>query len=134
MAKHTVDFHAHIIPEFYTKALQAAGFVNAGGAVVADGYPVPSWSIDDTIRCMDKHEIAVSVLSVSSPGTQFLPIADNLRLCRQLNEELASIVKAHPRRFANLAALPLPDVDAALKEIDFAFDQRIRWRRPVLEL
>ena len=124
MAKYTVDFHAHIIPEFYTRALQTAGFVSADGAVVADGYPVPNWSIDDTIRCMDKHEIAVSVLSVSSPGTQFLPIEDNRRLCRQLNEELTSIVKAHPRRFANLAALPLPDVDAALKEIDFAFDDR----------
>jgi predicted TIM-barrel fold metal-dependent hydrolase len=124
MARQTIDFHAHIIPETYTKALRAAGFVNADGAVVADGYPVPNWSIDDTLRCMDQHEIAASVLSVSSPGTQFLPIEDNRRLCRQMNEELASIVKAYPRRFANLAALPLPDVDAALKEIDFAFDER----------
>jgi predicted TIM-barrel fold metal-dependent hydrolase len=72
---------------------------------------------------MDKHEIALSVLSVSSPGTQFLPIEDNRRLCRQLNEELDAIVQAHPRRFANLAALPLPDVDAALKEVDFAFNR-----------
>jgi hypothetical protein len=63
------------------------------------------------------------VLSVSSPGTQFLPIEDNRRLCRQLNEELDAIVQAHPRRFANLAALPLPDVDAALKEVDFAFNR-----------
>ena len=124
MARQTIDFHAHIVPEAYTRALRAAGFVNADGTLLADGYPVPNWSVDDTIRCMDKHEIAASVLSVSSPGTQFLPIEDNRRLCRQLNEELASIVKAYPRRFANLAALPLPDVDAALKEIDFAFDER----------
>lgn len=123
MVKQTVDFHAHIIPEFYTRALKAAGFNDADGAVVADGYPVPGWSVDDTLRCMDKHEIALSVLSVSSPGTQFLPIEDNRRLCRQLNEELDAIVQAHPRRFANLAALPLPDVDAALKEVDFAFNR-----------
>jgi predicted TIM-barrel fold metal-dependent hydrolase len=124
MSNHTVDFHAHIIPEVYSKALRSAGFANAQGALVADGYPVPRWSVDDTLRCMDKHDIAVGVLSVSSPGTQFLPIEDNRHLCRQLNEELAAIVQAHPRRFATLAALPLPDVDAALKEIDVALDHK----------
>lgn len=47
MVKQTVDFHAHIIPEFYTRALKAAGFNDADGAVVADGYPVPAgaWTI-----------------------------------------------------------------------------------------
>jgi 6-methylsalicylate decarboxylase len=123
VSQHTIDFHAHIIPELYRKALRSAGFANAEGALVADGYPVPRWSVDDTLRCMDQHDIAVSVLSVSSPGTQFLAIEDNRRLCRQLNEELAAIVEAHPRRFARLAALPLPDVDAALKEIDLALDK-----------
>jgi 6-methylsalicylate decarboxylase len=39
-----------------------------------------------------------------------------------LNAELAAIVRAAPQRFAALASLPLPDVDAALHELSHAFD------------
>jgi predicted TIM-barrel fold metal-dependent hydrolase len=35
---------------------------------------------------------------------------------------MAELVAAHPGRFGGFAAMPLPDVDAALAEIDYALD------------
>ena len=71
---------------------------------------------------MDRYDISVEVLSLSSPGLRFWQGAEAVSLARQLNEELAGIVADRPARFAGLATLPLPDVDAALAEIAYAFD------------
>src|SRR5260221_4984133 len=114
-----IDVHAHIVPQFYAKAVVDAGLVDARGRAATDGYPLPAWSLDDTLRCMDAHDVAASVLSVTAPGVSFLPHADQAALARRLNEELAATVRAYPQRFANLAILPLPDVDAAASELRF---------------
>src|SRR5262245_23949551 len=53
-----IDVHAHIVPPFYVKAVVDAGLVDERGRPATDGYPVPTWSLDDTLRCMDAHEIA----------------------------------------------------------------------------
>jgi len=118
-----IDVHAHIVPPFYVKAVVAAGLVDARGRPVTDGYPLPDWSLDDTLRCMDAHDMAASVLSITAPGVGLLPREDQPALARRLNEELAAIVRAHPKRFANMAILPLPNVDAAQKELGFALDR-----------
>jgi 6-methylsalicylate decarboxylase len=39
-------------------------------------------------------------------------------LARASNEALAQVIADHPGRFGGFALLPLPDVDAALAEID----------------
>ena len=44
-------------------------------------------------------------------------------LARAANESLAEIVRHNPDRFAGVALLPLPDVDAALSELEYALDQ-----------
>lgn len=118
-----IDVHAHIVPPFYAKAVVDAGLVDARGRAATDGYPLPDWSLDDTLRCMDTHDVDASVLSITAPGVSFLPHEDQAPLARRLNEELAAVVRAHPRRFANMAILPLPDVDAAASELRFALDQ-----------
>ena len=118
-----IDVHAHIVPPFYVREAIDAGFANPQGKALLDGFPAPSWSLEDTLRCMDAHDVAASVLSVTAPGVSFLPRENQRVLARRLNEEMSAIVRAYPRRFANLAILPLPDVEAALKEIDFALDE-----------
>jgi len=119
-----IDVHAHIVPPFYAKAVVDAGLVDERGRPATDGYPLPAWSLDDTLRCMDAHDVAASALSVTAPGVGFLPREDQAALAHRLNEELAATVRAHPQRFANLAILPLPDIAAAEKELRFALDQQ----------
>jgi len=43
-------------------------------------------------------------------------------LARAINEGAARLAADHPGRFASLAALPLPDVDASLAELAYAAD------------
>jgi len=43
-------------------------------------------------------------------------------LARTVNEAGRRAVEAHPDRFGLLASLPVPDIEGALVEIDYAFD------------
>ena len=71
---------------------------------------------------MSTANVSKSVLSVSSPGTHIVPGNDSLGrdLTRQCNAYAAELKRTHPEKFGFWAALPLPDVDAALEEIDKA--------------
>ena len=113
-----IDVHAHFLPGFYAEALAKAGLRTLDG-----GMPVPAWSADAHLEMMDRLEIATAMLSVSSPSTHFLPEPERPAMCRAINDEGARLVRAHPGRFGLFASLPLPDVDAALAEIDRAFDE-----------
>ena len=79
------------------------------------------------IEAMDKGGVATAFLSVSTPGLwagdEFTPERDRaIALARDMNEYGARLVKDRPGRFGLFAALPLPDIDASLKEIQYAFD------------
>jgi len=111
-----IDVHAHYLPEPYRRALERAGLARLDG-----GVPVPPWSIASHLEMMERHRIETSILSISSPGLQFLNSGAS-QLARECNEAGAELVRAHPGRFGLFATLPLPDVAAALAEIDYAFD------------
>jgi predicted TIM-barrel fold metal-dependent hydrolase len=98
--------------------LKDAGLVKADG-----GMPIPDWSAQDHLAMMAMRGITTSILSVSSPGLQFLDAAAARRLARQVNEAGAALSRDHPGQFGFFATLPLPDVAASLSEIAFAFDQ-----------
>ena len=71
---------------------------------------------------MAKTNVSKSILSISSPGTHLVPGNDALarRLTRSCNAYAASLKRAHPSKFGFWASLPLPDVPAALEEIEVA--------------
>ena len=111
-----VDVHAHIFPDFYAEALSEAGINDV------DGWKNPEWDVQSTLKAMDEHKVRTQVLSMSSPGIDFLEGEKASRMARRLNEFLARLVEDHAPRFGSLAILPLPDIEASLEEITYACD------------
>ena len=111
-----IDFHAHLVPDFYRDAATAAGYGNPDGIA---GFP--PWSVDEALGMMDRNGITVAVASVSSPGVHFGDDAAARHLARAVNEFNAGVRDKHPDRFAFLASLlPLPDIEGALAEVSYA--------------
>lgn len=113
-----IDVHAHFVTDSYIRQARAAGHVKP------DGVPAwPAWSADAHLELMDRSGIATALLSVSSPGVFFGDAEAARRLAREVNEDGAGTVRAHPDRFGLFASLPVPDVDGALAEIAYVFDE-----------
>ena len=113
-----VDVHAHFLTPDYVEAAIAAGHGSPDGM---SGWP--TWDAERHLELMDHWDIAVSLLSISSPGTHFGDDTAARRLTRHVNDAGAEVRRAHPDRFGHFAALPLPDVDGALAELAYALDE-----------
>jgi len=70
------------------------------------------------VAAMNDAGIDLQVLSMTMPGPQGLPPADAIAVARDANDRMAAAIQAHPSRFAAFAALPTPDVAAAIKELE----------------
>jgi predicted TIM-barrel fold metal-dependent hydrolase len=112
-----IDVHTHSIPPFLAAAATAAG----RGASISPGFPV--WTADLALGFMAEHSIAKSYLSISQPGVHFGDAKAAAELARRCNDHFAALIGAHPGRFGAFAALPLPEVDAALAEAERALDR-----------
>ena len=91
-----IDTHHHAVPADYLKLLRKSGIDAAGGRAV------PEWSPEGSLEVMSEVGIGTAILSVSAPGTTFLPApADATTLARDLNDYLAGVVAADagPVRF-----------------------------------
>jgi predicted TIM-barrel fold metal-dependent hydrolase len=71
---------------------------------------------------MERGGVAAAVVSITNPGLWFGDRAATTRLARACNEYGATLVQNYPTRFGMFASMPLPDVDATLKEIEYAYD------------
>jgi predicted TIM-barrel fold metal-dependent hydrolase len=112
-----VDVHTHLIPPFYAEALKSHGGDPSG-------WGSPEWSPEQAIRFMNGEEIAVSVLSLTAPGIDGWPVGEERTgIARRVNDYGADLVQKRPDRFGYFATLPLPYVDAALQEIERAYDR-----------
>jgi 6-methylsalicylate decarboxylase len=105
-----IDTHHHLIPPDYRKALQKAGIAAAGGR------ELPDWSPEASLQTMAELGVGTAILSVSTPGTAFLPPADAASLARDLNDYTAELAAAQPDRFGFFATLPMPNVDNTVAE------------------
>ena len=113
-----IDIHHHILPPHYVQEIgtEPIGVQGSSGRV-------PAWSIEAALQGMDEAGIRTAITSVSAPG--FAPLAPQraARLARWCNEFAARLGSDHPGRFGSFASLPLPDIDASLAEVEYAFDQ-----------
>ena len=113
MASGKIDTHQHFFPKPYVDGI--------GLDTLARQMPnkkAPEWSPERAIAMMDAHGISEGILSVSSGP----PIPDAPTLLRKCNEAAGDLRQRYPGRFGAFASLPLPDIDASLREIAYSLD------------
>ncbi|KAL0940535.1 FAD dependent oxidoreductase [Colletotrichum truncatum] len=117
-----IDTHVHYLPDFYAQALRDAGHIPG-----PDGMPgIPAWDPEIHLQFMAEQNIEKSYLSISSPGVYLsvpskVATANATKLARQVNEYASQLKAKYPLKFGFFASLPLPDVNASLKEIEYIF-------------
>jgi 2,3-dihydroxybenzoate decarboxylase len=73
---------------------------------------------DRRLAEMDRHGIALAILSLNSPAIQAIPDTRvAIETARRANDALAEAIARRPDRFAGFAALPMQDPDAAAREL-----------------
>ncbi|EOA85626.1 hypothetical protein ACJQWK_10454 [Exserohilum turcicum] len=109
-----VDVHTHPIPDWF-RALE----LNAAGR------ETPSWSAEGHLKFMAEHQIAHSVLCISTPqANAFSNETDvelrrkkTIALARLLNCFTAELCRIYPEQFSWMAIMPLPHVDESIAEL-----------------
>lgn len=115
-AQQAVDIHCHnILPKFIE-------VLNSHDAALDETFPLPDWTVENHIAFMDSAGIECSILSMPAPQPYFGDIDECRSIIRRYNEQCAALKNQHPDRFRFCAALPLPDVDAAIDEAVYALD------------
>src|SRR5262249_21583103 len=84
-----------------------------------DTPPLSNWSVQKSLDDMDKAGIATAMTSPTTPQVNFLANDKEAaaRIARESNEYTKKLMSDHPGRFGLFAMLPLPHIDASLKEL-----------------
>ena len=114
--EHRVDVHHHLLPPEYLSTLNKRGITEFAGR------PFPEWSPEISLSLMDQHGIKTAITSLSCPGVYFGDMGLARDLARACNEYAAELCKGEDRRWGAFAVLPLPDLDAAIAELEYALD------------
>ena len=109
-AQGVIDVHSHIITPEFVYSLKNEG------RLLDEGFPLPKYNVKNHLKWMDEAGVQTSVLTLAAPQPS------SAEVVRQTNEDAARIKKEHPDRFLFCAALPLPDVNAAIREAIYSLD------------
>jgi 6-methylsalicylate decarboxylase len=110
-----VDVHHHFFPP---------GYLDVAEQVIGNK-PTPlmtGWSAAGVLDHMDKSGVETAILSISPWGPRFKDAEQARQLARLCNDYAVQLSHDHPGRFGLFAAMPLPDTDGTLKEIEYALD------------
>ena len=117
MPSRRIDFHFHLIPQFYQDAAYAAG---AGPAIGR----YPDWSPELALELMDAKGIAVALTSLAQPGVQFGDPSKAAALARRCNEYAAELMRALAAALRRASrSCRCGTCDEAIAEIDHALDE-----------
>lgn len=110
-----IDFHHHFNPRFLVEAASGNRVGNNAGGL--------NWDLAYSLEDMDKSGIAKAIISPPTGFTERIAREMRVAMLRRVNEFGANLVRDHKDRFLQLVYVPLPDVDASLKEIERGFDE-----------
>jgi predicted TIM-barrel fold metal-dependent hydrolase len=121
-----VDVHHHFTSPGWFKELEAANLVPGARR---------GWTPAKALEAMDKSGTQTALISTGQAGGAFTPerlkqrgvtpaqAAETVkRLAREANEYGTKMAADNPGRFILMASLPMPDLDASLKELAYALD------------
>jgi predicted TIM-barrel fold metal-dependent hydrolase len=108
---HRIDTHHHIAPPKFVEEMRSLLQP-----------PTINWSIEKSLEDMDKAGVATSITSITTPGVWIGDNEQGRRVARECNDHAARLCVDYPGRFGMFAALPLPNVEASLREIEHGLD------------
>src|SRR5438067_5653998 len=108
-----IDIHHHFSPPQWKDYVKGKELLQPANV---------NWTPEKSIEDMDKGGVAAAMISITNPGIWFGDKEATRQIARECNDYGAKLVQEHPTRFGLFAALPIPDIDATLKEIEYAFD------------
>jgi predicted TIM-barrel fold metal-dependent hydrolase len=122
-----VDVHAHYFPTAYNDLLVRIGgrsLPEAARALTARPMRQDDASgLDERLAQMDDAGVAMQVLSPAASPPYAEREADAVAAARLINDSYAELAQKYPGRFSAVVSLPLPHIDAALREMERGLDQ-----------
>jgi 6-methylsalicylate decarboxylase len=118
-SRRLIDTHHH----FYPPAYQKAWLDWEDQRKIPHFAQQVAWTREKAVEEMDRNGIRVAVLSIAStPGLWFDAGPESAgRMVRICNDYGAEMMRDYPGRFGLFATLSMLDIDATLKEIEYAF-------------
>ncbi len=108
-----IDIHHHFAPPAWLAEVNGRPLLNPANR---------TWTVEQSLEDLDRAGTAAAMISITNPGLWFGDTPTTTRLARACNEYGASLVQRYPTRFGLFASVPMPDVDATLREIGYAYD------------
>jgi 6-methylsalicylate decarboxylase len=122
-----VDVHAHYFPKAYNDALMRIGgrsLPEAARAITARPMRDDDLSgIPLRLGQMDEAGVLMQVLSPAASPPYAEKEADAVAAARLVNDSYAELAQKYPGRLAAVVSLPLPHIDASLREMERGLDQ-----------
>jgi aminocarboxymuconate-semialdehyde decarboxylase len=131
----TIDIHAHLMPQCFWNTVNGGGEWygvtyqpgDGQGFTMSRGRRDPLTTLklkgtpEERLKDMDEQGIDVQVVSIATPLFGYhLPADQGLKLAREVNDEIASMARWWPQRFAGMATLPAQDVATSVQELERA--------------
>jgi predicted TIM-barrel fold metal-dependent hydrolase len=116
MKMKTITLEEHFVTESFLRATGAYG--KAGPPHMVELQPKLLDMGAGRIAAMNEAGIDFQMMSLAAMGFDELDAATSIAVARDVNDELAAAVKAHPTRLGGFATLALKDVDSALAELE----------------
>jgi len=119
------DIHAHYHPRAYSEALsRATGRALSSFAMGADVDTDDEGHITRRLQMMDEAGVRLQVITPAGGRAPYLADEAAAVAAAQLyNDRAAQLVKRYPDRFKSFVSLPLPHIEASLRELPRGLDE-----------